>query len=99
MQPLGISSLSMYGDDYASTSNGHAERNTSSWAMKPSTSTASLLGGHRGSHAVSRSQSGHQSRLSTHMFVAPSPVMTGAAQSVEDYRQRKVALITGEPSL
>jgi hypothetical protein len=30
------------------------------------------------------------------MFVAPGPVITGATQTVEEYRQRKVALITGE---
>jgi hypothetical protein len=30
------------------------------------------------------------------MFVAPGPVTTGATQTVEEYRQRKVALITGE---
>ena len=64
-------------------------------SMKVSTSSSSLLGGSRTSSALQRSPSGHQRGMSSQMFIAPGPVITGATQSIEEYRKRKVALITG----
>ena len=73
---------------------------TGSSGMKASPSNSSLLGGSRSSAPITRNGngSGHggpTSRLSAQMFMASGPVTTGAYQSVEDYRTRKVALITG----
>lgn len=66
--------------------------------MIKSASNSSLLGGSRSSAPLGRrgSHGGPNSRLSTHMFVAQAgPVLTGVQQTVEEYRRRKVALITG----
>ncbi|KAL7006144.1 hypothetical protein EMMF5_004265 [Cystobasidiomycetes sp. EMM_F5] len=50
-----------------------------------------------GQHSVplARAPSGHQRGVSSTMFVAHGPVITGASQSISDYRKRKVALLTG----
>lgn len=67
--------------------------------MVKSPSASSLLGGSPSAAPLVRKSShgGPNSRLSTHMFVAQAgPVLTGVQQSVDEYRTRKVALITGQ---
>ena len=86
------------------TMNGHSSIVAEpSIGMVKSASNSSLLGGSRSSAPLltrKGSHGGPNSRLSTHMFVAQAgPVTTGAGQSVEEYRMRKVALITGQCAL
>lgn len=78
---------------------GRASSTSAEMQPSSSSSSSSLLGGIRSSsQALSRSHSGggHQRGVSSQMFVAPGPIITGATQSVHDYRKRKVALITGK---
>ena len=83
----------MNGDHaYSNGANGMVGSST----MKVTTSSSSsLFGRSLSSGALQRSQSGHQRGMSSQMFIAPGPVITGATQTVTEYRKRKVALITG----